>query len=89
MKNEKETKPVLVDEKPAEPVTPTLTPEQKIQVLTLQRAYLLAQSQKQAADQQADKATQELNRTYQELISQHEGFTLNDSDLTFVPIQKQ
>jgi hypothetical protein len=67
--------PVAAEPKPV----PTLTADQKVQILTLQRTAILAQHQH-------EKAMAELNRAYQS-VNTHQGFSLNELTLEFVSVQ--
>lgn len=68
--------------------TPTLTAEQKLVIVMAQRDAVLAQSQKQTADQQYEKAMAALNKIYQDTIGQNPGFTLNADTLELVSTQQ-
>lgn len=65
---------------------PTLTTDQKVQLLTLQRNAVVAQNQKFQADQQFEKAMAELNKAYG-TVNTHQGFSLNELSLEFVSVK--
>lgn len=65
---------------------PTLTTDQKVQLLTLQRNAVVAQNQKFQADQQFEKAMAELNKAYG-TVNHHQGFSLNELSLEFVSVK--
>lgn len=71
----------------SKPGTPTLSADEKIQVLKLQRNVLLTQNQKLQADQQHEKAVIELNKHYQDIMSKQQGFSFDADKLAFVPQQ--
>jgi hypothetical protein len=74
-------------EAPTVAALPVLSPDQKIVTLTLQRNAVIVQNQKQAADAAFEKAMQELNAHYQNLINQNPDFNFNADTLTFVSKQ--
>jgi hypothetical protein len=80
--------PKAAEPQPAAPTAPTLTADQKLHLLTLQRSAVVTENQKLRADQAFEKAMAELNRAYQS-VNQHQGFSLNEFTLEFVNIQPQ
>lgn len=71
---------------PTETPKPVLSPEQKVEILTLQRSALMAEQQKRGADQAFEKAMADLNKAYQ-AVNNHQGYALNEMALEFVSTQ--
>jgi hypothetical protein len=64
---------------------PQLTDAEKVNILLLQRSYLMAQNKKQAADHLFDATLNQLNAAYQQAMQQHPGHSLDEMTLDFQP----
>jgi len=64
---------------------PQLTDAEKINILLLQRSYLMAQQKKKDADHLLDATLNQLNAAYQAAMQQHPGHALDAMTLDFQP----